>query len=246
MGWMACGGGQESSRPESVSNNLEARFNEGKKDYDEEKYNDAIRIFEEIRIQAPTSELAAEATYLEGMSRFKQDMFSAAAVDFRSLRRNNPGSPLAERAQYMIGESYYHLSPKPELDQTYSLYALGEFQSFLREYAKGTPTLIDSAQKRIIDVRNKLAQKVLLAAELYVKTENPKSAAIYFQRVLDEYYDTQFAPEAQLRLAELSYDRKKYDDSRSALGKFEDKYLSTASSDQRQRALTLKDRLTRI
>jgi len=237
-----CGGSQESGRTEPGSN-LQTRFDEGRKAYDEGRYMDAIRIFEEVRIQAPASELASQATYMEGMARYKQEQFSAAAVDFRSLRRNNPGSPLAGRAQYMVGESYYQLSPRPELDQTYTLYAQTEYQSFLRDFPRAEQTLIDRAQQRITDIRNKLAQKVLLSAELYVKIEEPKSAMVYFERVLDQYYDTKPAAEAQLRIAELSYSRKKYDDAKTALGKFDDKYLSSASPEQRQRALALKAKL---
>src|SRR6476660_3658005 len=76
----SCGGGSESSKPESIQDNVAARFQEGKAAYDKENYQDAIRIFEEIRIQAPTSAVAAEAAYLQGMSRFKMESYSSAAV----------------------------------------------------------------------------------------------------------------------------------------------------------------------
>lgn len=236
----SCGGGQETSRPESLQDNLTLRFNEGKAAYENGDYMDAIRIFEEIRIQAPTSAVAAEAMYLQGMSRYKMESFSAAAVDFRNVRRNYSSSPFAARSQFMVGESYYGLSPRAELDQTYSLHALNEYQIFLRDFPRAEQSLIDSAHTRLKGIRGKLAHKVLLAAELYVKTEEFKSAVLYFERVLDQYYDTEYAPEAQLRLAELAYQRRKNDDAKAALQKFEEKYLHAASEAQRQRARSLK------
>jgi outer membrane protein assembly factor BamD len=240
----SCGGGSESSKPEAIQDNAAARFQEGKVAFEKENYQDAIRIFEEIRIQAPTSSVAAEAAYLQGLSRFRMESYSAAAVDFRSVRRNYAGNPLASRAQYMVGESYFEMSPKAELDQTYALHALNEYQIFLRDFPKADQSLVDSAQTRMREIRSKLAHKVLLAAELYVKTEEYKSAVIYFERVLDQFYDSEYAPEAQLRLAELAYQRKKNDEAKIQLQKFEDKYLGNATDGQRQRARSLKANLS--
>jgi outer membrane protein assembly factor BamD len=236
----SCGGSQDSQRPESIQDNLQNRFNEGKAAYDKEDYLDAIRIFEEIRIQAPTSAVAAEAMYLTGMSRYKMESYSAAAVDFRNVRRSYNMTAFAPRAQYMVGESYYGLSPRAELDQSYSMVAINEYQTFLRDYPQAEKSLIDSAQSRIREIRSKLAHKVLLAAELYVKTEEYKSATIYFERVLDQFYDTEFAPEAQLRIAELAYQRRKNDEAKAALAKFEERYLGAANEAQRQRARSLR------
>src|SRR5204863_1340327 len=132
-------------------------FAEGKKAYDKEDWLEAIRIFDEIRLQAPTSSYAVEATYLEAMSRYKAETFISAAVDFRAVRRNYPSSALAPRAQFMVGESYYQLSPRPELDQQYSQYAINEYQTFLRDYSGTERSLSDSAQMRIAELRNKLA-----------------------------------------------------------------------------------------
>ena len=239
-----CSTGPElNKQPQTAQVALDVRFAEGKKAYEKGQYLDAIKIFEDIRVQSPTSEVAAEATYLEGLSRFQEEMYSGAAVDFRALRRNYPKDPLASRAQYMIGESYFRLSPRPELDQTYSSYSIGEFQTFLRDYPGAAPTLIDSAQKRIADVRNKLAQKVFLAGELYLKMQENKAALVFYDRLLDQYYDSQYAPEAQLRIAEIQLSRHRMAESRDAILKFDSKYLESATQAQRQRARSVKDDL---
>jgi outer membrane protein assembly factor BamD len=222
---------------------VQAHFEEGKRAFEKGEWAEAVRIFEEVRIQSPTSEVAAEATYLEAMARFKQELYSGAAIDFQSTRINYPSSPYAARAQFMVGESYYRLSPRFELDQTYSLRSLAEFQVFLREFPRSTSGLQDSAQQRITEIRNKLALKILQTAELYMKLEEPKSALIYFAKVLDQFYDSQYAPEAELRIAEVSYDRHKAVEAQDALHKFEDKYLQTATPDLRQRAMQLRQKL---
>jgi len=239
LGASSCGSSND-QMTKPVSGTPETLFAEGKAAYAKEDWLDAIRIFEEVRIQAPTSSLAAEATYFGAMARFQQEMYSGAAVDFRSVRRNYPNSAFASRAQYMVGESYYQLSPRPELDQSYTTLAFGEYQAFLRDFPKAPQGLLDSAQHRLTEIRNKMSEKYYLSARLYDKLDDPKSALVYYNRILELYYDTPRAAEAQLRVAEINADRNKPDEVRKALDTFDGKYLQSASPEQRQRAMRLR------
>ncbi len=240
-------GGCSSSKPVSNANGanlIEVRFNEGKKAFEKEEWLEATTIFDEIRLQAPSSEYAAEAAFLEGMARYKSGTFISAAVDFRSVRRNFPSSEFAPKAQFMIAESYYALSPRAELDQTYTQYSINEYQTFLRDYSNGTRTLLDSADHRISELRNKQAMKIFLSAELYIKLLDNKSGLKYFARVVDSYYDTPSAIESQLRIAEVQYERKRTKEVREALATFDEKFLITATQAQRERSLKLRQQLS--
>ncbi len=234
-----CGSSNSASggKPEST---LEQRFNDAKISYEKEDWSDAIRMFEEIRIQAPTSPFASEASYLGAMARYKNGNFTSAAVDFRAFRRNYPTSPLAPRSQFMVAESYYQMSPRAELDQTYTNYAITEYQYFLRLFIDPEKSLTDSSQNRIVELRTKLALKLLYSAELYLKLEDRKSSLLYFERVLDQYYDTKPAIEAQLRIAEVQAARKKNKEAQDAISKFDAKYLDQATPEQRNRARSIK------
>jgi outer membrane assembly lipoprotein YfiO len=234
---LSCGGSKVS---QTSIPTVEQRFELGKTAYDKEDWLEAIRIFDEIRLQAPTSSVATEATFLEGMARYKAGTYISAAVDFRSVRRNYPSSLIAPRAQFMVGESYYMLSPQPLLDQQYSGYALIEYQNFLRDYSSTEKNLSDSAQMRIGEIRNKLGTKYLMGAELYLKLSYYKAAIQGFNRVVDSYYDTPAAIEAQLRIAEVQYGRKKFRDAQDAIQIFEDKFFKDATPSQRNRAHSIK------
>lgn len=237
-----CGGSNNTATETPAS--VEERFAQGMQEYNDGDWIEAIRIFEQIRVQSPTSPFAAQAMYLAAMARYKQESYASAGVDFRMFRRTYPSHELAPRAQYMIGESYYGLSPKAELDQTFTQYAINEYQSFLRLYSATERQLADSAEMRIKELRDKLALKVLLAAELYIKLDNRKAAVSYFERVLADYYDTPSAVEAQLRIAEVQVDRKKIKEAADALAKFDEKYLAYATQAQRNRARNLKSRFS--
>jgi outer membrane assembly lipoprotein YfiO len=222
----------------------EKRFADAKAAYDKEDWLVATSIFDEVRLQAPTSEFAAEAAFLEGMCRYKSETYISAAVDFRAVRRNYPSSEFADRAQFMVAECYYGLSPRAELDQTYTGYAITEYQTFLRDCPKASKALQDSATARIAELRNKQGAKVLLSAELYIKLVDRKSALKYFERVLDQFYDTPSATEAELRIAEVQYSRKKMREAADALDAFDQKFLQSASQSQRERAMKLRQQIS--
>jgi outer membrane protein assembly factor BamD len=241
--WLSSCGGSKPAVQGDPKNYIENRFAEGKAAYAKEDWLEAIRIFDEVRLQAPTSTYAIEATYLEAMARYNAGTFISAAVDFRAVRRNYPTATLAARAQFMVGESYNQLSPRAELDQTYSQYAINEYQTFLRDYSSDK-VLADSAQMRIAEIRNKMGQKVLLSGELYLKLSSRNAAIQLFNRVVDNFYDTPSAIEAQLRIAEVQYERKKMKEAQDAVLVFEEKFFTNATPAQRERARNIKQSLS--
>lgn len=233
---LSCASNESTTKTQTI----EERFEFAKKAYANEDYIDAIRLFEEIRVQAPTSPYAIESMYFGAMSRYYNDNNLTAAVDFRNFRRSYPSSPLAGRAQFMVAESYYKLSPDAPLDQTYTGYAITEYQYYLRLYGDVERSLADSAEMRILELRTKIASKYLASGELYLKLDSKKSSLSFFERVLSDYYDTTPAIEAQLRIAEVQFGRKKMKEAEDALTKFEDVYLQKASPTQRDRAKELR------
>jgi outer membrane protein assembly factor BamD (BamD/ComL family) len=113
----------------------------------------------------------------------------------------------------------------------------------MRLYSDGDKPLADSVQNRIVELRTKLAQKLLYSAELYLKLDSRKASISYFERVLDQYYDTTPAVEAQLRIAEVQTARGKTKEAQDAISKFDTKYLEQATPEQRTRAKSIKQSL---
>jgi outer membrane protein assembly factor BamD len=103
-----------------------------------------------------------------------------------------PRSPLVPISQYKIGLSYYNLSPIQALDQEYTHKAIEEFQKYLEDFPGHEYN--DDAAKYLFECREKLAKKEYTAGVLYYKLTEYPSAIIYFDGILDNYYDTQYAP----------------------------------------------------
>ena len=94
-------------------------------------------------------------------------------------------------AQFKIALSNYKLSPKYSLDQESTEKAIEEFQKFLDDFP--TSDLVPEANKYMKLCRDKLGKKYYSNAETYRKLTWYKSAIIYYDFVLDNYYDTKFA-----------------------------------------------------
>ena len=172
----------------------EEYYTYAKEKYDNEDYLGAQLDFDVVVLRYGGSIFADSAQYFLGMCHYYMDEFLISAVEFRKLITDRSQSPLVVDAQYMLAESYYKMSPRPSLDQEYTLKALKEYQIFLEDYPFDKKK--EEAEKKIFELRNKLAKKSLQNAELYRKMGNLKSSLIYYDIVLESYYDSDWADDA--------------------------------------------------
>jgi outer membrane protein assembly factor BamD len=215
----------------------EDRFALGKMKYNNRDFLEAINEFEVVRLQFPGSTIADSAQYYLGECHYQQDEFLLAAEEYQTLRRNMPASSLVPLAQYKIALCYYNLSPKAPLDQSYTRRAIDEFQAFIEYYPNNE--LLKDAETKIVELNSKLAQKLFESGQLYLKMNNSKGALIYYDLVIEKYHDTPFAELALLGKVKALIARKRYDEAKSEIEKYFDKYPS--SSNRRDAEMLQKD-----
>ncbi|MAT39578.1 MAG: outer membrane protein assembly factor BamD, partial [Ectothiorhodospiraceae bacterium] len=200
----------------------EQRFRAAMEDYHDEDYLDALQHFDVIRLQHPGSSVYDSARYFAGMSRFKLEDYLLASYEFNQVRAGNPSSELLADAQYMYARSYVELSPKPALDQTYTLRAIDALQTFIELYP--THPMVGEATEKIKDLITKLAEKEYRIAQLYLKLESPLSAIEYLDTIIDKYYNTPFVDDAMYDKIQIQMRRKKYDEVKALVQEFLAKY----------------------
>ena len=160
--------------------------------YEAGKYVDASEGFDFFTLNFSGSAYVDSAQYLLGMCHYNLKEYLLAADSFEELHRRFPRSKLVPEAMYMVGESYYKLSPKYQLDQSYTEKAIDNLQGFIDYF----PTHTESVQKaqNLIDLcREKIAHKEYANGIIYLKMKDYGSAIIYFRQVIDMYYDTEWA-----------------------------------------------------
>lgn len=197
-------------------------FEYAKKEFDEGKYLKSITDFTIIVLKFSGDPVVDDAQYYLAESHFKQGEYLIAASEYQKLINDYPESDYVPLAQFKKGMAYYKLSSRAELDQEYTTRAIKEFQSFLEEYPNHE--LEKNAETYIKECRIKLSKKKMIAANTYRKMGIYDSAVIYYDIILEDYYDTPQAVDALFWKADCLYRLKKYSESRVTFSAFIEKY----------------------
>jgi len=193
--------------------------------YDKKDYLDAIDDFNLIKLKFSGSSVIDKAIFYLGMSYYKREEYILAVYEFETLIKSYPTSSLIEDARYNLALCYFRLSPAYNLDQTYTRYAINEFQNFVELYPRSK--YANEAETRIKELKNKLSLKAYKSAELYFNLSNYKSALVYFDNVLDEYFDTDYADDALYGKIQTLIIKKQYDNAKKEIERFESRFPSS-------------------
>jgi len=200
----------------------EKAFQTAKKSYDEKDYLQAIEDFSFIKIKFAGSSVSDKSQYYLAMSYFKRGEYILAAYEFENMVKNFTSSEFYPDARFQLAMCYYQLSPNYDLDQTYTRYAITEFQNFLVLFPKHKDAAL--AGTKIKELRNKLALKEIKAADLYMTKEDYRAALVYYDLVMKDYFDTDYVDNAAYGKINALIAKKKYAEAREEMDKFIAKY----------------------
>jgi outer membrane protein assembly factor BamD len=215
--WLGCSG-----RSPEPSWTAEEYFEYAKELYSDEDYFESSNEFTIIILRYAGSSVADSAQYYLGMSHYQIEEYIISAAEFSKLINNMPQSPLVPDAQYMLGMSYYEMSPRAALDQEYTKKALRAFQNYIEDYPRHHRR--DEVEIKLLELREKLAEKEFLNADLYRKMYRLRSSLIYYDIVLDRYYDTTWADDALVGKALVYIEMGEWENAREQLLTFQSKF----------------------
>ncbi|MBS1514683.1 MAG: outer membrane protein assembly factor BamD [Bacteroidetes bacterium] len=220
----SCGSSKKGDR--DINDDPEKAYETAYNKYKKGDYYDAIEDFGLIKLKYSGTKIIDKAIFYLGMSYYGRKEYVLAAYEFEYLLKNYPGSDLSLKTRYQLAMCYYGLSPSYNLDQTYTKYAIQEFRNFIDLYPKDQLSI--EAEKRIVELKNKLALKELKAAEQYMILGNYKSAIIYYDALLDEFFETDLADDALYGKIQALMAKKKYDDVKKEIERFESKFRNSS------------------
>lgn len=144
---------------------------------------------------APYAAEAEKALYDLGNYHFRKGHFQEAIDNFDRLVQDYPESQYGPAAELKAGESSLKLYWKQKNNEDLLLNASMRLASFLARYPEDKDK--DKAQKLYSQTREILAGKVLEVAQFYERNKSPKAAKIYFEKVVNDYPETEAAKEAK-------------------------------------------------
>ncbi|MQA88680.1 MAG: outer membrane protein assembly factor BamD [Gemmatimonas sp.] len=190
--------------------------------YENGNWDPAISMLEYFIAQNLGDTRAPDARMMLADAHMTKRDYATAATHFQRLVIDYPTHPRALEARYRTCEAYDLLSPRPALDQEYTVSALLHCESVAENFAGTTEG--DQAQAKVDALRVKLATKIYENGVFYFRRRAFDSAVVYFEAVLDQYGDTPLAPAALEQLVE-TYTRLGYvEDAEEAEQRLLDQY----------------------
>jgi outer membrane assembly lipoprotein YfiO len=191
------------------------RLAQGRRALERREYNVALELLKSYVENNAGGADVDQALELLGESHLHIKEWSEAQSQFERLLRDYPESDSAAAASFRLGEALWGQARGPAFDQEYTQKALEQWEGYLRAYPGHWQNA--EGEKRRLAARARLADKLDRAGRLYLKLRHTEPARVYFRRVLDEYPDTAFAPDASLGLALADAQAGKRDEAMAAL-----------------------------
>ncbi len=200
--------------------------------YAKKKYVFAQQLYEDVmpyyRGQPEFEDIYYKYAYT---AYYMKDYLNAENL-FKSFLEVFPNSPKSEEVDFMRAYSFWKQSPKPELDQTNTIRAMGMMQTFINTHP-GSARNKEAAE--IIDIaRAKLETKDFQSANLYYDMGQYRAAGVAFTALLNSYPESLKADEYKLmvirsyfRFAEMSIEEKKverYEQVITEVNEFNDRF----------------------
>ena len=205
--------------------------------YKKKDFDKASILFDEILPLMKGDSTQEMATYYQAYCDFNLGNYTLANAHFKKFYEVFSRSEFAEEAIYMSAFSLYKDSPNFNLDQTGTLSAINELQSYLNNYPDSKYR--EDCSLMIKDLRKKLEKKAYEKAKLYYKTSpfniaSLKSAVIEITNFQRDFPDSDYNEEmayfkvvSQFDLAKSTVEfkqKERYEDVLKFYLEFIDKY----------------------
>lgn len=183
----------------------EVQFAEGERLLKKERFLEAIERFRIVRSRYPYSKFAPMAALKIGDAHFNEEAYVEAASAYRSFRDLYPKHEQSGYALFRIGESNYNMLPSSmDRDLEPATAAIDAFREYEKSYPKDPNS--ERAQKLVVELEEKLAQKEDYIGNFYFIREHFAAAATRYKNLLDQYPNRGLDERALYRLA-YSYEK---------------------------------------
>lgn len=186
-------------------------YDEGKELYDRGKYIKAIEYFQTIVYNFPGVSLVDTAQHFLAMSYFNNKDYALARVEFNRLAINYPSSKYFQHALFMKSVAAFESTPGHYgLDQSDLEDAISELEDFVIDFPESIH--LAEAKHYLEQAKGRLAHKYYESGIVYMHLRAYEAAAIYFQKVIDNYTSSEYAADAMFKMALARFKQKKYDE----------------------------------
>jgi len=189
--------------PEVDDDDPQSLFDAAERDVSNDKYLFALDKFRKVKNKFPYSKLSVLSQLRIADLYYLQESFPEAASSYELFLELHPKHEKASYALYRVGES--HLAATPTIidrDLSSAHKALDAFNSFLRKHP--SEDLSNKAREKVVEIRNKLAEKELMIGNFYKREEKFLAAQKRYEKIIELYPETVSAKNAREKIPDVS------------------------------------------
>jgi outer membrane protein assembly factor BamD len=182
--------------PESA----ETLYTDARNKYSDGNFKEAVKAFEEVERQHPSSEWAVNAQVMSGYANYKVGEYDAAASTWERFVKLYPNNESTPYVYYMIAMCYYDQITDVGRDQKVTEQAMQALREVIRrfpesEYARDAKIKLDLTMDH-------MAGKEMQVGRYYLRNQQYIAAINRFRFVVENHQTTSHVPEALHRLVE--------------------------------------------
>lgn len=195
----ACAGGGR-KKFAYVERPVEILYQEATVQLERKRYEQAVRLFEEVERQHPYSAWARRAMLMKAFARYQTNEYDDAIRALDQFIALHPGNKDAPYAYYLKAMCYYERIRDVGRDQDNTVNAVAALNDVIRRYPN--TEYARDARLKLDLTHDHLAGKEMYVGLFYMKQRKHIAAINRYKYVVENYPTTAHAEEALHRLAE--------------------------------------------
>lgn len=168
---------------------------------------EARRILHRIRVDDPTGKYADDATMALGQAFLRDKNYYEASDAFQDIRNNYPNSRHQFSAHMLELQAHLEGYQGPSYDATPLKAADELLDRIVRRFPKESQDQLGYLEQQATKIRNQLAERDYSLGDYYAQRGQNRAAKLAYQRVAEDYSDTQFGRSVSDRIADVSSKR---------------------------------------
>lgn len=185
------------------SDDIQLKYEKAFEYFEEEEYVKSSTLLQYLIPIYKGTDKAAKVEFYYAKSLYFQRDYLLAAYHFNEFSKNYGISEYAEEADFLGAYCYYLMSPRPSLDQEYTLQAISAFNLFIIKYPNSSKKA--ECYELINEMNNKLVEKSYLSAKLYYDLGYYKASIVALNNSLADYPDSDFREELKYLLLKSNF-----------------------------------------
>lgn len=175
-----------SSKEKYDSSTPEGAFKQAEEYEKDERYDEAVAKYTDVKNKFPYSKLATEAELKIGDVHYLREAFVEAQSAYQLFKEFHPKHPRSDYVTFRLGMSYFNQLPSTiDRDLSVAEKSILYFDEVINSYSSSSH--VAEAKKNRLAALKMLAEKEMYIANFYSKREKFDSALKRYETILKQY-----------------------------------------------------------